>query len=213
MRIVIACVAVTAAAWLSEARDDAAPDARPTSPSELLDGYTRGVTGSAHDFSDPARGGGGACNACHVPHIQSLRPTTQPTTQPSFEMYRIPEQRQVFVPGRFTPGPTSLICLGCHDGTVATSTVGSSHALLAGVREGFGLPEGVAWRDHPIGVPYSNDRREFRPESFVRRRGIALPDGRIECISCHDPHNAAGVPGMLVMSNRRSALCLACHVK
>jgi len=35
----------------------------------------------------------------------------------------------------------------------------------------------------------------------------------VECVSCHDPHNAAGFEKMLVMSNRRSALCLACHEK
>lgn len=175
----------------------------------------RGVVGSAHDFSDPAGGPGNACNACHVPHIQAVRTTTQPTaaTQPAMEMYRVEGQRRVFVPDRYTPGPSSLVCLGCHDGTVATSTIGSSHALLAGVREGFDVPEDFVWRDHPIGIPYPAGRRDYRPEGFALQKGIRLPQGRIECISCHDPHNITGIKGMLVMSNRRSALCLSCHVK
>jgi predicted CXXCH cytochrome family protein len=42
---------------------------------------------------------------------------------------------------------------------------------------------------------------------------VRLPDGRIECVSCHDPHNTAGIDKLLVMSNRRSALCLTCHIK
>ena len=172
------------------------------------------VIGGVHDLTDPESDWGDACRACHVPHVQAFRPATQPAaTQPAFEIYRIKGQRRVFVPDRYTPGPTSLICLGCHDGTVATSTIGSSHAMLAGVREGFSMPEGFVWRDHPIGVLYPNDRNEFRPASLVSKRGIRLPEGRIECISCHDPHDSAGVDNMLVKSNRRSALCLTCHIK
>ena len=128
-------------------------------------------------------------------------------------MYRIPGQRKVFVPGRYTPGPTSLICLGCHDGTVAMSTINSSHSLLAGVREGFAVHEGFVWRDHPIGVPYATNWREYHPAAFVAKQKLRLPEGRIECISCHDPHNVAGIKRMLWMSNRRSALCLTCHIK
>ena len=42
---------------------------------------------------------------------------------------------------------------------------------------------------------------------------VLLPDGKIECTSCHDPHNQSGQPHMLVKSNRGSALCLTCHKK
>jgi predicted CXXCH cytochrome family protein len=187
---------------------------KPASETYTLPGYAKGVVGSAHDLSDASWRFSNACNTCHIPHVQSARPTSQPTTQPAIEMYRVGGQRRVFTPGRFMPGPTSLVCLGCHDGTVATSTIGSSHALLAGVREGFDVPDGFAWRDHPIGVPYPSGRRGYRPLAFVQANGkIRLPEGRIECISCHEPHNATGLPDMLVMSNRRSALCLSCHVK
>jgi predicted CXXCH cytochrome family protein len=175
--------------------------------------YHRGVIGSKHDFTDSSGRFGNACNACHIPHVQAIRPTTRPSTQPAVEMFRIAGQRKVFVPGRYTPGPTSLICLGCHDGTVATSAIGSSHAMLATVREGFNVPDGFVWRDHPIGIAYPSDRREYHPEAFAVAKNIRLPEGRIECISCHDPHNELGIDGMLQVSNRRSALCLTCHIK
>lgn len=185
---------------------------------ETIEAHGRGIVGSVHDFSESDSEPGSACRSCHVPHIQGVRavttaPATQPATQPSFQMFRIEGQRRVFVPDRYTPGPTSLICLGCHDGTIATSTIGSSHAMLAGVREGFKVPDGFVWRDHPIGVPYPSSPREYRPSVFVETKGIRLPEGRIECISCHDPHNQTGMAGMLVTSNRRSALCLTCHIK
>lgn len=184
--------------------------------------FMSGVIGGPHDFSAASGMPDSACNSCHVPHLQAIRPVqgpiasaTQPASlQPAIEQYRMPGQRRVFEPNRFTPGPTSLVCLGCHDGTIATSTIGSAHALLAGAREGFEMPDELIWRDHPIGVSYPANPREFRPLSFVLSRGgIRLPEGRVECVSCHDPHNAAGQPHLLVMSNRRSALCLACHVK
>jgi len=177
------------------------------------DGF-EGVIGGPHDFS---RFGGSACDACHVPHVQAIRPvvapSTQPATQPAVELFRIPGQAPVFVPGKFSPGPTSLLCLGCHDGTIATSTMGSAHAMLAGVRDGFGTPQDYPWNDHPIGMPYPVDRNNYRPGPFVEKQGIRLPQGRVECISCHDPHNQAGVRGMLWMSNRKSALCLSCHIR
>lgn len=217
------------------------------SAASTIAAYHEGVADSVHDFTDPRTGQIQACRACHVPHVQALRPagltaTTQPaaTTQPwgtsgpsgtsgpvatqpasvdnldhspAFDIYRIEGQRRVFVPGRYTPGPSSLLCLGCHDGTVATSIIGASHSMLAGVREGFALPDGFVWRDHPIGIPYSRDRREFRPMSFVVAKGLRLPEGRLECISCHDPHDEQGYPAMLIHSNRKSALCLTCHIK
>ncbi|NOX60041.1 MAG: hypothetical protein GXP29_14440 [Planctomycetes bacterium] len=184
--------------------------------------YSRGMAGSVHDFSKQTGRADGGCSACHIPHVQRVRKrpdskTTDAVTadsEPAVELFRIQGQRQTFVPGRYTPGPTSLICLGCHDGTVASSTIGSSHAMLAGVREGFSVPDGFVWRDHPIGIPYPKNNREYHPESFVTAKGkIRMPEGRMECVSCHDPHNSAGVDKMLVMSNRRSALCLTCHIK
>ena len=213
------CMAAAPAPQIAPAPEPApAPATRPGDPLPLATdgwpGHRRGVAGGPHDFTDVTGRMGDACSACHVPHVQAIRPltATQPSTQPAIEMFRIGGQRAVFVPGRYTPGPTSLICLGCHDGTVASSTIGSAHAMLAGAREGFRMPDGFVWRDHPIGVPYPSDRRASRPQGFVEQQ-LRLPDGRIECISCHDPHNAKGLPAMLAVSNRRSNLCVTCHLK
>lgn len=187
--------------------------------------YTSGVIGGPHDFSHRTGGQSNVCAACHIPHVQRVRVSPPQEDADSsrgesqdddvfLELYRVEGQRATFEPDRYTPGPTSLICLGCHDGTMASSTIGSAHAMLAGVREGFNVPDGFVWRDHPIGVPYPRGDREYRPFGQVVAGGaVRMPQDRVECISCHDPHNAAGVDKMLVMSNRRSALCLSCHIK
>ncbi|MHC4441716.1 MAG: cytochrome c3 family protein [Planctomycetota bacterium] len=226
MKVIITGVLVLVVGWLSAANEDKQGEkggqaylfgkgnVNESGTTAAYSDYGEGLVGGKHDFSDQRADWDNACKACHIPHVQAIRPTTQPSTQPAYEMYRIGGQRRVFEPDRYMPGPTSLICLGCHDGTVATSAIGSSHALLAGIREGFAVPDSFVWRDHPIGVPYPRNDRKYRPLSFVLAKGrISLPEGRIECVSCHDPHNSAGVDNMLVMSNRRSALCLGCHVK
>jgi len=111
------------------ARDDAVRDhargpagaGRPVN----VDGRRRGVLASAHARIAPTEEVAGVCRVCHIPHIQVVRPAappaTQPTTQPVLELYRMPGQRRVFAPGEFTPGPTSVVCLACHDGTIGTS--------------------------------------------------------------------------------------------
>lgn len=206
---------------------DAAPDVAahhsepdttaPPSASEVasvIAGATRGVVGSKHDFSGPGGREGDACRACHVPHVLTIGPADDAAGKNLLDYFRLGGQRELLATDPYTPGPSSLMCMSCHNGTVASSVLGSAHAVLAGQREGFALPEGWAVRDHPVGVPYPQRAEGYRPRSAVEaEKRIPLPGGRVECTSCHDPHNRSGEPAMLVVSNRRSALCLACHVK
>jgi len=63
-------------------------------------------------------------------------------------------------------------------------------------------------------VVYPELRKGYRPVVAVLAKGtVTLPNNRVECVSCHDPHAAADVDRLLVMSNSRSALCLTCHQK
>jgi predicted CXXCH cytochrome family protein len=106
--------------------------------------------------------------------------------------------------GRAHDGSDSAACLACHDGSVA-----------ADVGYRLGPPAGPPSWDrlatrHPIGVPqrprYPGDTLRS-PASLDRR--IRLFDGKVECGSCHSVY--AGTPGLLVMPNDGSRLCLACH--
>lgn len=176
-----------------------APGARP-GDSDVT--YGSGIIGTKHDFTAGGQVERGLCLPCHTPHIKSK------------EAPLLTERGQ---PVRPFPGvdieldQTSLLCLSCHDGLLAPDVFAGSHATS-------GLPPPVpggsrrSLTNHPLGVRYPIGDEKFQPAAFAQANGaIKLPNGRLQCISCHDPHNTARHPGMLVRSNERSRLCLACH--
>jgi len=90
--------------------------------------------------------------------------------------------------------------------------------------------------DANFGTDLSNDH----PVSFTYNNALATADGglhppttqssglggtisadmlfgtasdQVECASCHDVHNAANIPALLLKPNTGSALCLTCHAK
>lgn len=150
-----------------------------------------------------------ACTACHHPHAPlGVRPEWQPATEelPHFPYYN-------YEIGALDGG--SRLCLSCHDGAVATAIPMPEHTqIISQVGRSVGVvgrPEFIMG-GHPVGVRY--DPRE---PTLVRQPGsragieIALPEGRVQCVSCHDPHGTSGHEHLLVVSNRRSGLCLTCH--
>lgn len=133
-----------------------------------------------------------------------------------------------------TPNKGSLICLSCHDGTIAVNSLNN----LPGPEGAgnYGSPGGAALDasgrltsssndhvgidlrdDHPVGVTYDASRD---PDGFVPKTGnnLLYPDKLlsedlyVECTSCHNPHDDT-YSNFLVESNDNSNLCLRCHTK
>lgn len=171
-----------------------------------------GVEGSKHDFSNRQWSSGDRCGACHTPHIES-----PPQAVPLWDSQADLNQRFGTALGALDRlGNGTVMCLRCHDGTLAKDNIGgvtrkkrfanNLHPAL------FSSAHGA--NDHPVGVAYPLIDRYYRAANTVAAAGaVRIPKGRVECSSCHDPHDAAGEKYMLVMSNERSALCLACHNK
>ena len=138
------------------------------------------------------------------------------------------------------PDGSSKLCLSCHDGTIALSGFqagGGAYSSTTGYTMAtFNGGSGVGYANlgtdlsttHPISFVYdatlaSNDRHLYNPAttmSGIHGNSIATdmletaPDGtanKMQCISCHDPHNAAGANHLLIKSNAGSALCYTCH--
>ncbi len=110
----------------------------------------------------------------------------------------------------------SQLCLSCHDGAIAPAVPMPQHipvisqvGVSAGqTGDGFRFPMG----NHPVGVRYDAGSPRFAREPGLRAGAeVPLPAGRVQCVSCHDPHGTTGHEDLLRVSNRRSGLCLSCH--
>lgn len=97
----------------------------------------------------------------------------------------------------------SVECLSCHDGVI--STMASANIRSGEFRHGSGL-------SHPVGVLYPpvSVKNDFMPQETLPEP-IKLFNGRVGCLSCHNPYNSG--KSFLVMPNARSGLCLSCHKK
>jgi len=103
----------------------------------------------------------------------------------------------------------SLDCLGCHDGSGASDiTINLKNDPYKRLRAGQSKPA----KDHPIGMDYGSyvaRGDDYKP--IFGRSNMVLVNGKVGCLTCHDPLNSE--KGHLVMSDRNSGLCLSCHGK
>ena len=175
------------------------------------------IVGSDHDFSSRAWSTGEICLPCHTPHNADL--TVRPLwnhdlSQASYDVYTSPTM-DVTV-GQ--PGTASKLCLSCHDGTVAVDAyggAGGTEYVPAGASMGTDLrddhPIGIAWQ-HQTETPSCNNCHNVKgPGLFVSV--LPFPGGKVECTSCHNPHNGAGYAHFLRKTMSGSELCFHCHAK
>jgi predicted CXXCH cytochrome family protein len=128
-----------------------------------------------------------------------------------------------------TPGSTSLLCLSCHDGSVAVNSWGNAaqrtHSTgtdLISTTYVIGK-NGYLGNHHPIGFDYdgvqagdteirSADVAMLTPTKFVR--DFLYGGNRMECGTCHSVHNKGNAgEALLWRSDMNSELCLTCHNK
>ena len=178
----------------------------------LLGGWVSGgIEGSKHDFSNESWTDGDTCVACHTPESEKP-PGAAPLWDRNADLNRTFGSSLTQSRGA---GAGTVMCLRCHDGTIARDTIAAAtkERFVNTENPGlFGVGHGTS--DHPVGVDYPAFDKGYRPAPSVIASGtVTLPAGKVECMSCHDPHNMSGERYMLVRSNARSALCLTCHRK
>ena len=131
------------------------------------------------------------------------------------------------------PGGPSLLCLSCHDGSIAISAYGfipskglrNSESAKASGRILIGGGAGGLRNHHPIGFDYedvASVNSEIYPSDtpllgnnvYGLRIYDLLWNGRMECTTCHDVHNTQNEGSKFTwVMDRGSNLCLTCHRK
>ncbi|MHB1068520.1 MAG: cytochrome c3 family protein [Gemmatimonadaceae bacterium] len=172
---------------------------------------------------------GEVCVYCHTPHSGSaaIPLWNRASTGATYTMYTSTNSATMNMTVGAAPGPVSLACASCHDGTVgldvitnkpnaSTATPVTPAALMGTVFSGTKAVLGSELRDdHPIAVTYNplldtDFVAKATVETSLRLYGASKD--QVECGSCHNPHNNTNAP-FLRKSNAASALCLTCHIK
>lgn|SRR5574337_611158 len=157
-----------------------------------------------------------------------------------FTMYDSPtfQGKATYLNNRPTGG--SLLCLSCHDGisalgsvinystgpiTVTPATIGSISTYPSSRNPNIGQDLS---NDHPVSFEYDAalialdtslvDPATINPAYNLKFYGNANPRRRLECTTCHDPHEYGDLATppkspFLRMSNQNSNMCRACHLK
>lgn len=166
------------------------------------------------------------CVYCHAPHdnntdVALLWNKTLPLAT-AFTPYDNPATMDSDPSGG--PGPSSLLCLSCHDGVGAVDEGVAGTLLLVPADAGY---IGVDLsNDHPVGIQYAAAHADVTsggledPTTALSGIGGTISvdmlrgasNDQVECASCHDPHTNT-VDLFLRKDNTASALCTTCHVK
>jgi predicted CXXCH cytochrome family protein len=177
-----------------------------------------------HDFSSTASPMHGpnanACSYCHIPHrgLNNTPLWNQTLSTQPYGLYTSGGTQNV--PTQPVVGKTSVLCLSCHDGTVA---VGQTVAL--GTLNMTGAMSSAIGTKLESSHPFSlqlpiKDAAHLVPELAGSQsvpdptKSVRLIDGNIECNTCHDVHNQnidKKSPEFLVRDNANGQICLSCH--
>jgi predicted CXXCH cytochrome family protein len=184
-----------------------------------------GIADSKHNLSSSGLGtikaAAGAesqiCIFCHVPHNAKTSGPLWNRDQPAspYTPYTS-TTRKITSPGQ--PTGASLLCLSCHDGTIALGKISSrtTDIPMAGGKTNFaaGDPGYIGTDlsdDHPVSFLFSGvlSNTEIRTPTGSVKLDFS---GQMQCTACHSPHDNANGK-FLVVNNVASALCTTCHNK
>lgn len=162
----------------------------------------------------------GICVFCHAPH--NAAPDTALWNRRNPGSTYVPYSSSTIKSNPGQPNGGSLMCLSCHDGTIALGEVLSRKTPIAMAGGVTTLPVGPGRLgtdlsdDHPVSIAYTAalaaSRGDLAHPATLTGRVKLDSSGQLQCSSCHDAHDDTNGK-FLVMSNRGSALCLACHTK
>lgn len=193
------------------------------------------VVGTAHDLSGTLTTGTQVCAFCHTPHGSNVDAVLQNNAPLWNQDLPLTASYGTYTSLTFDASDLaaitnstysdSLLCMSCHDGTVAPGTfynepnpagnASSALAITGSANMGTDLSN-----DHPVNFTYASsvtngDTGLVAEASIVAYLDTGAVGGKVQCSSCHDPHDAtqdADVDFMRV-TLASSQLCTTCHTK
>ena len=157
------------------------------------------------------------CIFCHTPHNSSPQKPLWNRLDPAltFSLYSSSTTNATI--GQ--PDGSTLLCLSCHDGTIALGNVLSRSTPIGFLGGVTTMPSGTSnftkdiSNDHPVSFVYNSslstvDGQLANPSTLTGP--VQLENQKLQCISCHDPHSDI-LANFLVATNEYSVLCEYCH--
>jgi len=185
--------------------------------------YSQSVVTTVHNLSVSGTGTVKAtsetevCVFCHTPHNSNPSGPLWNRNDPGATYVLYNSSTLQAVPGQ--PDGSSLLCLSCHDGTIALGDVVSRTADISFSGGVTRMPAGKSnlttdlSDDHPVSFIYNSalsvSDGQLKDPSAISYP-VALENGKVQCTSCHDPHNNI-YSDFLVTSTQFSGLCFKCH--
>jgi len=157
------------------------------------------------------------CIFCHTPHNSSPRAPLWNRNDPGLNYTLYTSSTTQATIGQ--PTGASLLCLSCHDGTIAlgnvisrTNTIVMSGGVTTMPSGNMNLTKNLS-NDHPVSFAFTTalaalDRQLIDPTTLTGP--VTLENGQMQCTSCHDPHINL-TEKFLVATNQNSTLCGYCH--
>jgi predicted CXXCH cytochrome family protein len=188
----------------------------------VANSYSQSITTTKHNLSISGPGTVKAsseseiCKFCHAPHNTSPQTPLWNHTNSGATYTLYSSSTLNAIPGQ--PDGSSILCMACHDGTVALGSIISGPAIsfAGGVTV---MPAGTKnlatdlSNDHPISFLY-NAALATADGQLITPAGITPPvhleNSKVQCASCHDSH-ANLTSSFLLSTSQASALCLSCH--
>lgn len=192
------------------------------------------IVGGPHDLRTELSGGSYAlCNYCHIAHkfsnvtapatagpllwnhTLSSKTTYGVYTSTTFSGYNT----DITDLGSVATPTVSNLCLSCHDGTIA---IDSWYSAVRATQNSVFMPTDRTVTDltqqHPVNFTYNaalaNAAGLLVPASTTSVDGageIPLFEGKMQCATCHDPHNASGIMTQAFPTQVSGTFCTYCH--
>ena len=158
------------------------------------------------------------CEFCHISHSASSDGSLWSRGRSTAAYIPYSSSTAVAQPGQ--PTGASVLCLSCHDGTIALGEIlnrGAPRSMAGGnntMPQGKGLQGTDLSDDHPISFEYSaglasQNGELAMPGTFSNQLPLDR-NGELQCTTCHDPHDSP-FSKLLRMPVTGSQMCIECH--